>query len=56
MKTILLAAFTLSRWFWESWAELTTYFDDFSVTQWAVISASTVAFGFLCLRGNTLKP
>ena len=55
MNPTLLAA-SISRWFWQSWAELTHYFDDFSVTQWAVIAASTVAFGFLCLRGNALKP
>jgi len=55
MFELILANQSLTTWFFESWAELVRYFHDMSVTQWGVVSASAVAFGFLCLRGNGIR-
>ncbi|MAI71882.1 MAG: hypothetical protein CMM01_13335 [Rhodopirellula sp.] len=42
-------------WFFEAWTELSCYLRSMGVTQWGVVSASVVAFGFLCLRGNGIR-
>ena len=55
MNTAHLLAFSFSRWFWQSWTELCDYFDHMGTMQWAVISASTVVFGFLCLKGQSIR-
>ncbi len=51
----MLAAFSLSGWFWAAWYELCSYVDRMSTTQWGIVAASTVVFGFMCLRGHSLK-
>jgi hypothetical protein len=48
-------AFSLSQWFSDAIQELVHYFDHLNTTEWAIISASAVAFGFLCLRGTSLR-
>ena len=55
MFELIIANQSLTTWFFDSWAEVVVYFHSMSVTQWGVISASAVAFGFLCLRGNGLQ-
>ena len=55
MFELIIANQSLTTWFFDSWAELVVYFHSMSVTQWGVISASAVAYGFLCLRGNGLQ-
>ena len=55
MFELIIANQSLTTWFFDSWAELVVYFHSMSVTQRGVISASAVAFGFLCLRGNGLQ-
>ena len=52
---LLLAAFSLSGWFFEAWSELVRYFNTMNTTQWGVVSACAVAFGFLCLKGTSLR-
>ena len=55
MFELLIANQSLTTWFFASWAELVIYFHRMSVTQWGVVSASAVAFGFLCLRGSGIR-
>jgi len=52
---LLMLAFSLTDYFWDSWWELKHYFSHLNRTQWAIMSACVVAFGFLCMRGNVLK-
>ena len=52
MFEMIIANQSLTSWFFEAWADLVRYFHAMSVGQWGVLSAFTVAFGFLCLRGN----
>jgi len=52
MLEMIIANQSLTTWFFEAWFELVRYFHSMSITQWGVVSASAVAFGFLCLRGN----
>ena len=58
MLSVFLARFN-SDWFASSVDELTDYFGHMfthmSVTHWSILSASAVAFGFLCLRGTGLS-
>ena len=54
METIL-AAFSLSGWFFDAWAELTRCFNRMDTTQWGIVSAASVVFGFLCLRGSDVN-
>ncbi len=51
----LLLAFSVSDWFADSWYELQYYGAHLTKTHWAVISATSVIFGFLCLKGNSFK-
>jgi len=53
MATII--AFSISQWFSDSLGELVRYFDHLNSTEWAIISASTVVFGFMCLRGDSIR-
>jgi hypothetical protein len=45
----------LSSWFFDAWGELVRYFNTMSTTQWGIVSACAVAFGFLCLKGSGLN-
>ena len=51
----ILAGFSLSAWFFEAWAELTRAFNHMNTTQWGIVSAASVAFGFLCLKGSSIN-
>jgi hypothetical protein len=51
----LLLAFSVSDWFADSWYELKYYGAHLTKTHWAVISGTSVIFGFLCLKGNSFK-
>jgi hypothetical protein len=53
--TINILAFSLSIWFQDAMGELTRYFTTMNTTQWGIVSACAVGFGFLCLRGTGLK-
>ena len=55
MIETVLAAFSLTSWFWAAWYELCSYIDHMTTTQWGIVAASTVAFGFMCLRGHSIK-
>lgn len=50
-----ILAFSLTGWFQDAMSELTRYFSTMNVTQWGIVSACSVGFGFLCLRGTGLK-
>ena len=52
---MLILGSTLSVWFMDAWRELVRYFATFSTTQWGIVATCVVAFGFLCLRGHSLK-
>lgn len=51
-----LLALSLQRWFRDAFVELTRYFEQMSTTQYGILAAATVAFGFLCLRGYQIRP
>ncbi len=51
-----VVAWSLQRWFRDAYVELTRYFEQMSTTQYGILAAATVAFGFLCLRGYQLRP
>ncbi|TWU23093.1 hypothetical protein Pla52o_26270 [Novipirellula galeiformis] len=55
MLNELLLAFSLSGWFVDASNELTGYFKHMNVTQLGIVSACSVAFGFLCLKGQGIK-
>lgn len=55
LVTDLFVAASFSTWFSSSWGELTSYFSHLGANQWMVIAASTVFFGFLCLKGNPIR-
>jgi|GEM_PF-1490065 len=48
-------AMSISSWFNDAFYELIHYFDHLNSTEWAIISASAVAFGFMCLKGQSLR-
>ncbi|GAA5507092.1 hypothetical protein [Novipirellula caenicola] len=55
MMTELLLAFSLGDWFRDACNELTYYFGHMNKTQWGIVSACSVAFGFLCLKGTGIN-
>ena len=52
MDPNLLGYFSLRGWFFEAWTELVHWFNHMNTTQWGIVSASAVVFGFLCLKGS----
>lgn len=48
-------AFSASQWFSDATYELIQYFDHLNSTEWAILSACAVAFGFICLKGQSLR-
>lgn len=50
-----LLAFSVVDWFWDGWYELRYYGGNLGKTQWMVLSAASCAFGFLCMRGYSIK-
>ncbi|MGB7325083.1 MAG: hypothetical protein WBD31_09435 [Rubripirellula sp.] len=50
-----LIAFSLVTWFFDAWSELVRYFNTMNTMQWGIVSACSVAFGFLCLRGHKVN-
>ncbi|EMI51859.1 hypothetical protein RSSM_06705 [Rhodopirellula sallentina SM41] len=55
MMDYFFLAFSVVDWFWDSWYELRHYATHLNKTQWAIMAAASVLFGFVCLKGNTLK-
>ena len=55
MFALFIANRSLTTWFFDLWAELVIWFHSMSITQWGVVSASAVVFGFLCLRGSGIR-
>lgn len=55
METAILAAFSLTGYFVDAWGEFIRYFGTMNQTQWGVVSACAVAFGFLCLKGTNVN-
>ena len=55
LTAIFNGSFSISGWFFEAWADLVTYFNSMSTTQWGIVSACAVAFGFLCLKGTAIN-
>lgn len=55
MHIDILFAFSFSQWFFDAWGEFTRYFGTMNTWQWGVVSASAVAFGFLCMKGNSIR-
>lgn len=51
----LLLAFSVTDWFSDSWYELRQYAGNLNKTHWGIMAATSCLFGFLCLRGNTLR-
>lgn len=51
----VLAEIALQSWFSDAVYELKDYFRHLSSTQWGVLCVASVAFGFLCLRGFTIR-
>ncbi len=55
MMTELLLAFSFGDWFRDASYELSYYFSHMNKTQWGIVSACSVAFGFLCLKGTGIN-
>ena len=55
MFNALIAAFSLSGWFSAATHELLYYFNHMNTTQWGIVAACAVSFGFLCLKGTGLN-
>ncbi|QDS92160.1 hypothetical protein FF011L_08960 [Roseimaritima multifibrata] len=55
MQTAIIVAFNLSQWFNRTTNEVMYYFSGLSSTQWGILSACAVTFGFLCMRSNDLR-
>jgi hypothetical protein len=55
MLTAIISGFSLSVWFFDAWSELVGYFSTMNTIQWGIVSASAVAFGFLCLKGTNVN-
>jgi len=55
MEAAVLASFSLSGWFFDVWTELTRWFNTMNTTQWGIVSAAAVIFGFLCLQGSGIN-
>ncbi len=53
--TFQLLAFSITTWFFDAWGELVRSFNTMNTWQWGVVSACSVAFGFLCLRGTKIN-
>jgi len=50
-----IIAFAFDQYFRDVIGEFVRYFDHLNSTEWAIISASAVTFGFVCLRGTTIR-
>lgn len=55
MSTAILSYFSLTSWFFDAWTELVRYFHAMNATQYGVVAACAVAFGFLCLKGTGIN-
>jgi hypothetical protein len=55
MLNAIFANFSFSAWFFEAWSDLVRYFHTMNTLQWAIVSASAVIFGFLCLKGSGIN-
>ena len=48
-------AFSLQSWGRDAVLEVTRYFEQMSATQYGILAAASVIFGFLCLRGYQIR-
>jgi len=55
MLTAALIAFSIQTWFRDSTGELLRYFSQLNTTQWGIVSACAVAFGFFCMRSHDVR-
>ena len=51
----ILAMFSLSDWLNDAVAEFVHYFNHMNSKQWGIVSAASVAFGFLCMKGHSIR-
>jgi hypothetical protein len=51
----IFSDFSVQIWFADAIYELKDYFRQLTSTQWGIICAASVVFGFLCLRGFTIR-
>ncbi len=51
----IFSDFSLQMWLSDALYELKLYFRHLTSTQWAMVCAASVVFGFLCLRGFTVR-
>ena len=54
MNTAIITAFSISGWFSSVMRILGGAFNTMDITQWGIVAASAVIFGFLCLKGTAL--
>ena len=50
-----LYAFSIKMWMSDAWAEMVHYFTKMNTTQWGIVSTAAVIFGFLCLKGTSIR-
>ena len=55
MLNALVTAFSVTDWFYSAMHELVYYFNHMNTTQWGIVSACAVTFGFLCLKGTGIN-
>jgi hypothetical protein len=51
----ILSDFSVQLWLADAMYELKDYFRHLRTTQWGIICAASVVFGFICLRGFTVR-
>lgn len=54
MNTAIITAFSITGWFSSVVRWVTSSFNSMDVTQWGIVAACAVVFGFLCLKGTAL--
>jgi hypothetical protein len=54
MNTAIITAFSVSGWLSAVSHTLVHCFNTMNMTQWGIVAASAVAFGFLCLKGTAI--
>lgn len=51
----ILSNLSVQSWFSAALYELHDYFQHLNKTQWVILSAGSLLFGVLCLRGVTVR-
>ena len=55
MQSAIVTAFSITGWASEAWNELVRFYWSMNVTQYGVVAACAVAFGFICLKGTGIN-